>query len=344
MPEKSITFLSTRGAGLSSDLKLVEENLMKGIGEDGVSYRFFLKNGRSENPMARQGFIRAKREFCESMTNVICADTSLSGVAKAEQESARILLGSPYDYQFKNELILRGKKEDFAGWKTLQGFTHIIPGSPFTEQLVKKAYQLEEVTVLSGLCLPSVWDLNRPEKQEEKREGVTFYFPAAEKKRILALLIYGDDIKRRTFLKGFDIRRFLKVLGKDWFVMTNLEEMMEAAYTLNARYRDSFGYAGRILPGSDLLYMADALVTNNGRFASYFASRHKPMYCVTYKDNFFERYMKRCHPAMCLVNSEDFMRADFGMDGIPEGQREFDRLFSYEELKSPYETIAELIK
>ena len=109
MSEKSITFLSNRGAGMNSDLKLVERKLVDIMGDDDFSCRFFLKNERRKNPMAKQGILRAKKEFCQEITNVICVDASLTR-GMGTEEGVKLLLISPYDYLFKNELTRRGRK------------------------------------------------------------------------------------------------------------------------------------------------------------------------------------------------------------------------------------------
>lgn len=340
MIEKSITFLSNRGAGLNSDMRLVERNLVDMLGQDSFSSRFFLKNERRKNPMARQGIERAKMEFCRKLANVICADASLAKGMKF-QEGVRILLASPYDYQFKNELSL---KKRAGGLKTFRRFTHIVPGCPFTAQLMKDGYYLDKTSLLEDICFPFVWEINRPEMQSEMREEIGFYFPAVKEKKVLALLLNRDKESWRNFLKKFDLKEFLNYLGEDWFVITNMEDLMEQSYTLSAKYGDSFGYVKRIMPEQNILYVADALVTNNGRYATYFASRHRPVYCMKYRGNYFEKYIKRNHPDMFLENFGKMLQVDFPLEGMPSGQKEFDRLFSYQELKCPYDTIGTLLR
>lgn len=343
MSEKSITFLSNRGAGLNSDMNLLEKNLVNMMDQDSFSSRFFLKNERRKNPMARQGIELAKKEFCRELANVVCADASLAKGMKF-QEGVRILLASPYDYQFKNGMRLKRKGKQGAGWKTFRRFTHVVPGSPFTAQLMRDGYYMERTELLEGICLPFVWEINNPERQREVGEEIRFYFPAVGEKKVLALLLNREKESRRNFLKSFDLKAFLDYLGEEWFVFTNVEELMEHSYILSAKYRDSFGYVKRIMSEQDILYVADAMVTNNGRYASYFASRHKPLYCLKYRGSYFEKYMKTTHPAMYLRNFRELMQADFSGEGVPARQREFDRLFAYPELKCPYDAIGALLR
>lgn len=343
MSEKSITFLSNRGAGLNSDMNLLEKNLVNMMDQDRFSSRFFLKNERRKNPMARQGIERAKIEFCRELSDVVCADASLAKGMKF-QEGVRILLASPYDYQFKNAMLLKRKGRKGTGWKTFRRFTHVVPGCPFTAQLMRNGYYMERTELLEDICLPFVWEINHPERQGEMRKEIGFYFPAVGEKKVLALLLNREKESRRNFLKSFDLKAFLNHLGEEWFVLTNVEELMEDSYTLSAKYRTSFGYVKRIMPEQDILYVADAMVTNNGRYASYFASRHKPLYCLKYRGSHFEKYMKATHPAMYLSNFGELMQADFSGEGVPERQKEFDRLFAYPELKCPYDAIGALLR
>lgn len=343
MSEKSITFLSNRGAGLNADMNLLEKNLVNMINQNDFSSRFFLKNERRKNPMARQGIELARKEFCRELANVVCADASLAKGMRF-QEGVRILLASPYDYQFKNEMNLRKRGKRGTGWKTFRRFTHVVPGSPFTARLMREGYYLENTELLEGICLPFVWEMNVPERQKAVGEEIGFYFPAVGEKKVLALLLNREKESRRNFLKNFDLKSFLDYLGEEWFVFTNVEELMENSYTLGAKYKNSFGYVKRIMSEQDILYVADAMVTNNGRYASCFASRHKPLYCLKYRGSYFEKYIKTTHPAMYLRNFRELMQADFSVEGVPEGQREFDQLFSYPELKCPYDAIGALLR
>ena len=147
MNETEITFLSSRGRGLSNDLALLKDYLAKQSGED-VKLRYYLNNERHKNPLAAHGYRRAKKDFMEGMTNVVCVDASLSTkINNLAPEGSRILLGVPYDYQFKNMFLMESKGKEF-NLNTFARFTHIIPGSPFTADLLKRAYRLEDKEII----------------------------------------------------------------------------------------------------------------------------------------------------------------------------------------------------
>ena len=158
MNETEITFLSSRGRGLSNDLALLKDYLAKQSGED-VKLRYYLNNERHKNPLAAHGYRRAKKDFMEGMTNVVCVDASLSTkINNLAPEGSRILLGVPYDYQFKNMFLMESKGKEF-NLNTFARFTHIIPGSPFTADLLKRAYRLEDKEIIEGVSLPFAYDI-----------------------------------------------------------------------------------------------------------------------------------------------------------------------------------------
>lgn len=342
MEKNSLTFLSSRGTGLNSDLKLIQSVMTRSCLDDNFSYRFFLKNERSTNPLANQGYNRAKKEFCVDMENVICSDASLSSDIKNLQETAvRLLLAVPYEYQFKNMLAFIRRKGERREWKTFRNFTHIVPGSPFTRELFEHSYALTETVMLDHICMPFIWEINQQENQLWKREQLEFYFPAAQGKKIFSILLYGEANKRR-WLDQFNMQELIEMLGPDWFVITNQPDIMEETYNMNAEYAEFFGYVNRIMPVQDLLYVSDFMVTNNGRFASYFVSRRKPVYCLNFRGNHFENYMKECHPELFLETLPHILRINRNnLDWSEELQRFYDQMV-FQELICPYDTILDL--
>ena len=342
MEKNSLTFLSSRGTGLNTDLKMIQSELTKSFGKEGHAYRFFLKNEKSANPLARQGFGRAKKEFCRDMQHVICSDASLSSDLKDLEESAiRLLLAVPYDYQFKNMLALKKRKGEKREWKTFRNYTHIIPGSPFTSELFRSSYALTDIQMLENICMPSVWEMNQKENQQRKREQLQFYFPAMEGKKVFSILLYGEA-RKKHWLDQFVIREFVEKLGQGWFIVTNQPDIMESTYALKAVYADSFGYVNRILPVQDLLYVSDGMVTNNGRFASYFISRRKPVYCLDFKGNNFEKYMQECYPDLFLHTLSQILNIQFSTAEWSEELEHFYSQMTYKDLCCPYGIIRNL--
>ena len=77
MEKRVISFLSSQGRGFSVDLALTKNYLQSFFSQDEVFYRYYVNNEKSKNPLANEGFIRARKEFCRDMTDVFCVDPSL---------------------------------------------------------------------------------------------------------------------------------------------------------------------------------------------------------------------------------------------------------------------------
>ena len=96
MEKRVISFLSSQGRGFSVDLALTKNYLQSFFSQDEVFYRYYVNNEKSKNPLANEGFIRARKEFCRDMTDVFCVDPSLGAKAGGLAEDGRhILLAVP---------------------------------------------------------------------------------------------------------------------------------------------------------------------------------------------------------------------------------------------------------
>lgn len=341
MTSKNITFLSSKKMGLSSDLKYFELYLNKyGLVRD--SYlRFFCKNEKGGNAMVNQGYRDAKKDFCKDADNIICVDASLpAGRNCFKDNCVRILLAVPMEYQFKNMLL---KKKNTPKYKTFKHFTHIIVGSPFTETLFQKVYQLDDTELIGDVCMPTVWSLQQESIREEKIAWFDFYFPEAKGRKILSIIISGKVSGKEKFIKEFDIQSLFEYLGDDWFVVTNSVDLLENVKVFEQKNRERFGYLKKIMLVQDLLFVSDAVVTNNGNYAAYFSTRNKPVYCLKIINNYFERYMQVFHPDLILNSFNDLLVKNLGEQRIEnKAQNAFRDLFSYKKLKSPYETIYDI--
>lgn len=342
MSKKEITFLSSRGRSLSTDLSLVK-NYLVGLPGENLWLRYYLNNEMHKNPVAGYGYRRAKKTFCEGMTNAICVDTSLAAnLNNLAPEGQRILLAVPYEYQFKNMVRMEEKKKQFR-LRTMSRFTHIIAGSPFTAELLKRGYRLEDKELIEGVNLPFAWDTMQPDSRQEMQNRVYFYFPQARGKKVLAVIVYGDEDKKHKDWESFPVKQFTKNLGEDWFVFTNSEQLMENAFSMSNRYKESFGYVDRILPVPSLLYLADVLITNNGRLAAGFSLQKKPVYACQYNKNYFERYMSLCYPELYFSRAEQLLDYPFATDSLTAEQKRFCSQMSYPDGQGPYETVAEIL-
>lgn len=343
MYSKNITFLSSKKLGLYSDLKFIETYLNCHRWDKEINLRFFCKNEKSANVMNNQGYRDGKKEFCSDADNVICVDASLPGGDYCFKDgSSRILLAVPLEYQFKNRLL---KKKSKPQYKTFNNFTHIIAGSPFTETLFQNVYQLDHTKLIGDVCMPTVWNLHQEEIVNEKSARFYFYFPEARGKKILSFIFSGTLTGKEKFFREFNIQNLFDKLGDDWFVVSNALEMLDNVRVYEQKYVERFGYLKKIMPVQDLLFISDAVVTNNGNSAAYFSTRNKPVYCMKIINNYFERYMEMFHPNLILKSFNDLLEMKLDEQEMDiEAQNVFRKLFSYKELKSPYEVIYKILK
>ena len=144
---------------------------------------------------------------------------------------------------------------------------------------------------IEGVSLPFAYDIGDAKRRENVSELIYYYFPHARDKKILSVIVYGDEEMKRKDWETIDVKQWMKELGEEWFVFTNSEILMENAFSMGNQYKKGFGYVNRILPVPDLLYATDVLVTNNGRLASAFSILEKPLYVCRYNKNYFEKYV-----------------------------------------------------
>lgn len=341
MNKKEITFLSSYGRGLSNDLALVKDYIVA-QSSDEFMFRYYLNNEKHQNPLVAHGYRRAKKDFSNGMTNVLCIDASLTPqINNMAPEGQRILLAVPYDYQFKNMYLMEKKGRKF-NLNTFARFTHIIPGSPFTADLLKRAYRMEGKEIIDHVSLPLACDICSAERQKEVAESIFYYFPQARGKKILSVIVYGSEEMKRKDWESLDVKQWIKELGDEWFLFTNSELLMENTFSMGNHYKEKFGYINKILPVPDLLYVSDVLVTNNGRLASAFSILEKPVYACGYNKNYFERYMSLIYPEMYFRNAAEMCAHPFMTEEQTETQKRFSKNMSYGPESDPCQKAADL--
>ncbi len=339
MQNSSITMLSSRGRGISADLSHMRTHLVSENNVEHVTFRSFSKNERTDNDVINQGAAKMRRQFCEEAEHVICIDASFSGRIY-DPAGIRLLLASPYDYQFKNTLLAQKKPRRIS---TLKKFSHIIAGSPFTERLLKHSYRLEETEIVSQVALPLAWEVCQEERRRAEKEKIAWYYPEILHKKIMVILTVGAETKKdMPFFGAFPVREFMDKLGEDWFVFTNSTTMMENAYTLPARYRANFSYINHLMQVADLLYTADVLLTNNGRMAASFAGCRKPTYCLLCNNSSYEQYMKAHYRELCIENADEMLSCPW--DQKTDALQRFCDDFYYLQAQNPYKKTAELLR
>ena len=107
------------------------------VNDEKVEFKDVVANENAKNSLVKKGNISIRKEYCKNNTDIICVDGSIAGkLPKNAPEGKRVLIATPYDYQFK--AINEYDKGAFKKKNTYKNFTHIIVGSPFEKELLKK--------------------------------------------------------------------------------------------------------------------------------------------------------------------------------------------------------------
>lgn len=326
MESNKISFVSTRNRGLSPDLKFVKDYLADNMKD--VSFSYLAVNENSENRWVKKGNKRAKKEYCENVGNAVCVDASLPiKLNKTAQEGSKIIISVPYDYQFK--IMNQADSTSFVKKKTFSSFTHVIAGSPFGKELFEKCYNIPNGRIIDNICNPMAWAMNNENEINKRKSMYEKYFPDIKGKKILSILLTGSiKENERNPYQNFDWKKLLASLGDEWFVFTNNENVLENAAHLSSKYCRKIGFVNKILDARDLLYFSDCVVTNSGMYASYFSSKKKPVYCVKYTGNAFEKYMKKNYSELFLNDLNETV--NISPETFANENQKFSNKFSYD--------------
>lgn len=342
MKQRNISLISSQGRSFSVDLAMIKQHLQTHLSPEDPFFRYYVNNEKSKNALANEGFLRAKREFCEEIGDTICVDTSLEPRVKNLAENGKhIMLSVPYGYLFsKMRDVQNGKNHKY---KTLKNYTHIITGSPFADEVMQKAYELEGIQIISGVSHPFAWDILQQDRIDEVRSQVEHYFPQAKGKKIVSLLVYGElKKKEKNPFADVDVKRLVDAFDKDYFLITNNQVLEGSAYVLTGEYSDRFGFINRIMPTQDLLYVSEGIITNNSRFAACFAGKHKPVYSVAYTGTVFEKYMRENYPSLHIQDLNKEIERIADMKVTKEHAAFFDNM-AYKDPKEPYKAIEDIL-
>ena len=331
----NISISSSRKRGLTPDLRLVQKYLKNNVDDFEISY--FMADETSKNRMAKKGFKDAKKRYCNTVENVICVDASIQ--AKKYKTGKKVLIGVPYDYQFK-ALNRVETESDYKKTNSFKGFDYIIAGSPFTKEVYTKCYNIPNSQVIENVVTPMAWNMRREKAERESREKYEIMFPQMKGKKVIAILTNGkvkEDVP--SPYEKFDLKKVLDSIDSSYFVITNSDEILNHAITLGSEYTDKFAYINKALDSRRILYFAEYLFTNSGMYASYMSGREKPVYSINYVDNNFEKFMKRRFPHLHV---EDLNNITQYLKGYREINKIFTQYFSYEVSENPCEVIKDI--
>ena len=332
MASTSISFLSCRGRGMSYDMNLLHTHLSQILPD--TEFRYFVTNEVSSNYMVRKGIASSKNNFCKKIANLICTDISFTNKMKiSTSKGKRVLVAVPFGYQFEKAVLYEEKN---AKKDTLKNFSHILVPSPFTKNVLEKNYNLDGIKILDGICSPFAWEINQEDYRKQRKAELIFYYPALEGKKILAIMTDGKlSSERNEEWSKFDLKKFIDQFDSDWFLLTNCQQLLNLSSSHPGYYKTRFGFISKLLPGADILYLTDVLITNNSMYASCFASRRKPLYCLEYSNTNMEKYVQKNFKDAYLESLADF---SFEND-LEKTDLTFCEHLSYLPEKDPYEVI-----
>lgn len=330
-----ISILSSRKRGLTPDLRLVQKYLNNHMKDLEISY--FMADETAKNRMAKKGYKDAKKQYCKTIENAICVDASIQG--KKYNAGKKVLIGVPYDYQFK----AINSAETMPGYKktnSFKGFDYIIVGSPFTKEVYTKCYNIPNANIIENVITPMAWNMRREEAQRKSREKYEEMFPKMKGKKVIAVLTNGTVREEKGLpFETLDLKKLLDQLDESYFVITNNEEILDKAITLGNEYTAKFAYINKALDPRRILYFAHYLFTNSGMYASYMSGRERPVYCVRYVENQFEKYVKRKFPDLFI---EDINEITKYIHDYQNENKKFTQHFSYEQSENPCEVIQKI--
>ena len=325
MEEQRISFVSAKNRGMTIDLYLLKEYLKNEIPD--AMFRYWVASENTGNYMVRQSLNESKNEFCREMDTVICVDASLGMIQEWNKDAKSILIAIPYNHYFQPVLDRN----------VFEKFTHILAPSPYIYNILKSDYNVQKAEVIQGVT-PLAWILSREHYCEEIKSEIETFFSMIKGKKIVYICCSGNVSKEK-----FDIKEFLHKLGKEWFVFTNCQEIMEQAYSLGAEYKNSFACVEGIFPSWKILAITDVLYSNMSDVLCEYAVTGKPMYCLLGENNDFQNYMQNHYPGLCVTFS-DMVKSKKDIDEITEFHEKFLKEFSYESSENPCKIIKKILE
>lgn len=334
MELKSVEFINSNGQGINADLLCVKEYLSK---SENCEYKFL--SGRekgNKNPFEKKGLRTRRKVFCNNISNAVCTDASIPIKLNPKAKSSkRILMLVPYDNYFKlANLIYKGKRVNSK--KSFSNFTHILPGSKFGTDLLSNFYQFKG-KIIENVNSPFSYSLFKEEKRCEARKMIEFYFPQAKGKKIISVITTVAKSNKQLI----DTKKFLDSLDEEYFVLTNCMEIFEQLEEISNKYSKRLGYIKNLIQAENVLYVSDCLITNIGRHAAEFCVTGKPVFCLRYRNNAFEKYMNRKFESMYIDSIDD--KTFNKLFCAYSEQKRFRDYFSYSSNENPCEIIKNII-
>ena len=208
---------------------------------------------------------------------------------------------------------------------------------------MKKCYNTPKSEIIDQVCIPYSWRLNQEEFKKKHYDKYCKHYPMLKGKKILAILLTGElDEDEENPYAEVNWNKIFDNLDEDWIILTNSGKLLENMTHIGYEHRNQFVYSNRTFDTREVLSFADCLVTNSGLYATYFAVRQKPIYCLKYTNCEFEKYMKRKFSNLYIKNVEDIGMTKFS-EFTSENEK-FCEYFSYDWGENPSAKISEIFE
>ncbi len=333
MQAKTISFLCPQNKDVLRELLLVRDELAAHDPLMAFQYYKVKENRRAALPV--EGLRSGRQDFLQKSSGLISADPVY---ANDVTDYRSVMIALPYEHYFAFA------EETGQGQKIKPGRdNHLLSTSPFMTKILQERYQVEEGQI-AACCSPFAWDLQNKAKIDRSRRALFEYFPQAEGKKILAVLKAGlrtDEVREQY--KDFPLRDLLAVCGDDWFVLTNMGDLVDAASALPSRFGEHFGYVNYFDRKLNIPYIADAMVSSCPEHVCTFAGLGRKTLGITYRDSSFETLMTREYPDMFITDPSLLVKRAEQLLYSDETNKAFAGAFCQDLTKNPFDTIRELL-
>ncbi len=336
MNAKTVSFLSAHDRLIPEDLLLIREDLAEH--DPAMDFRFYAVNEYRKDPLVAEGARQARRDFIRGGDRFIYVDPTFRADVR---HTASLMVAAPYDCYF----ALANKAPDggSAPAEKSAGSSRVISTSPFMTQLLQNRLGIaaQQITECAS---PLVRDLENEAKRREARQNLQQYYPQAEGKKILALIKSGDRTDRiRERYKTFPLRTLLDMCGEDWYLFTNMADVVDAASALPSRYRERFGYVNAFDSQMNMPYLADVMVSSCAHLVCGFAGMGRKTLGMRYEDNQFAAYMTKTYPDHFLSDPGQLAGRLEQLLYAEPAEDEFTRAFHQDREADPYAVVREFL-
>lgn len=325
---------------MSADLMILEKELSER--RKNLIFSAYTTDLQKISFLAREGMGREEERFIKD-TDICISAEGMSGISlMKKRDGKRILIGAAAPQLFNARMAVDHRRPTNIGL-FYDGFTHVLPGSPFVYDLLKKTCRDRKTRYLTDVCTPLAMYMATPSCRDRVKEELKDLYPQLVGKKIIAIAGYGSPKKQKSsWLQEVSLKRILERMGPEWALVTNLEELLPSLCGVKASETAAFAFLERCHEPYKTAMMADVLVTNHGLWASAFAASGRPLLGMSYGDTGFEQFLMEKYPGLLIRNAQALTERLFREPD--EEMRKMSRYLSYPASgKNPFDIISEIL-